>query len=242
MVFSIESHTGHRENNEDNFVVGENGKGSFVMAVFDGAGGHKKGEVMSSTLADVLAVDLTEGLDIDDFLEATDESIGQFEKRVPKAASTATLAQISGKKLRVINVGDSRTIVVRKGKVVFSTTDHSWVQTLVDSGVITGKDATEEALRDNEDGNYITSAFKWTRDGLENFDVDTYDFKLNKGDVVLCFSDGLNGVLVNSQIAQFVSERIDSPAPEIVDQLIKEAKKDELRFHDNITVGLVKIP
>jgi protein phosphatase len=145
---AIRSETGSvRANNEDNFYF--NGRflspeeadagltceqsfiGSGLFAVFDGLGGYAFGERASFLAASFLRECLSGAAPGD--AEATDRYFVETNRRICREAarqntvigSTAVLALIEDKTLRVCNVGDSRAYLLRGESLTRLSLDHT---------------------------------------------------------------------------------------------------------------------
>lgn len=200
-----------RDHNEDNFLVDKN-LNLFVVA--DGMGGHAAGEVASAvavkTLRDVVRQnkDLIDAYREGSQIASSRDVISLLEHAVQKAcAEIHDLAQQDSEKrgmgttlsaLLVVNnrgfiahVGDSRIYLLRAGRVVQLTEDHSLVNELIKRGKLTREEAEQSPYK-----NAVTRAV-----GVyESVDVDTIDFDVLPGDQFLLASDGLHGYLQDEEI------------------------------------------
>lgn len=146
------SHVGLvRAGNEDAWFAGRR-----LCAVADGVGGAVAGEIASRTIVDALApLDAVDpGLDLVGVLhEAIADANARLAERVaadPELAgmgTTLTAVLIAGRRFGLVNVGDSRTYLVRGGAVTQLTRDDSFVQLLVDEGHITPEQAETHPQR-----------------------------------------------------------------------------------------------
>lgn len=235
------SHVGlRRELNEDSFVV--SGR---LFVVADGMGGHEAGEVASSLAVQALA----EGWEahggnvgkeqIQQFLEDADSRIR--EATDSKAGTTLTGAvvieaddQHTGEDTNgqwqwlVFNIGDSRTYLLNDGALIRLTKDHSQVQELVDSGMITA-----EEMHSHPHRNVITRALG----AGDTWDADFSTATVSAGQRLLVCSDGLTGELTDEQIAGILNAGRN--AQETVDWLIHQSLRQGGR--DNVTVILVDV-
>lgn len=231
------SHVGlRRELNEDSFMVTDT-----LFAVADGMGGHEAGEVASSLAVQALAEgwegaekDLGEA-DIQEFLDTADSRIREATNS--KAGTTLTGAAIipAGRESNkdqwqwlVFNIGDSRTYLLNDGALIRLTRDHSQVQDLVDSGMIS---ADEVAFHPHR--NVITRALG----AGDVIDADFSTATVADGQRLLICSDGLTGEVTDEQIAAILNAGRN--AQDTVDWLIHQALRHGGR--DNVTVILVDI-
>ena len=137
-----------RENNEDAFII-KDINNRYLLAVADGMGGANAGEVASEITIKSLEQQFTNGsISAIELLKEAVTSANTYISRVALAdankygmGSTLATALISEDKITVAHVGDSRVYLLTEGKLKQLTTDHSYVQELVDSGIITAKEA-----------------------------------------------------------------------------------------------------
>ena len=104
-------------------------------------------------------------------------------------ATTVVIAYIRGDTAYVINVGDSRAYRFRNGSLLQLTEDHTYVNELLKSGVITADEA-----RSHSQKNVITRAVGAERSVRADF----FQAGLEKNDILMLCSDGLYGE-VNEQ-------------------------------------------
>lgn len=213
-----------RQGNEDSGYASDN-----LLIVADGMGGHVAGEMASATVTAILA-----GLpiaDSDDVLtqlaDAVDEA--QLEMRHIIAdqpdfqgmGTTVTAVCWQGDRASIAHVGDSRAYMLRDGQLLRLTKDHTYVQTLVDAGQITEEQAATHRRR-----NLLIRAI----DGVNTVEPDLSIREVHAGDRIMLCSDGLSGVLNDSEIAELL--RLSDP-PGAVTALVEAAI--ERGAPDNVT-------
>jgi PPM family protein phosphatase len=140
-----------RSNNEDAFFVGTR-----LFVVADGMGGLPAGELASDILVQALAVvdDMPDsGEPLQDMLAALQKANERIEAAIADddardgMGTTVTALMLSGDRVAALNVGDSRCYVVRDGELTQLTRDDTYVQALVDQGVLTPDDARRHPQR-----------------------------------------------------------------------------------------------
>jgi protein phosphatase len=141
-----------RGNNEDAVHVGQR-----LLVVADGMGGLPAGEVASDILVRTLAeLDApTEPADpLQDLCDAVARANVRIERAVAEDAAertgmgtTVTAVLLSGDRLALLNVGDSRCYRSRDGQLTQLTRDDTYVQVLVDQGVLSAADARRHPQR-----------------------------------------------------------------------------------------------
>ena len=126
----------------------------------------------------------------------------------------------------IANVGDSRAYMISRGVIWQITTDHSYVEELVQKGSITREEAKTHPRR-----NYITRALGLSRD--VNCDVFTVDTQ--PGNIILLCSDGLSNMLGEDELLAAAMEESE-PQP-LCDKIMQLALSREAT--DNITVAVI---
>lgn len=246
MKYGILSDKGNiRKNNEDyiqNMKVSEK---SHLFVLADGMGGHQKGDVASKTAAEAVVDYFRRHIEIIQKLyrEEDTEKVREFVKRAIMFANekvykmsleedmkgmgtTLVVTYIMESKAMIANVGDSRAYSYRGAKLTQLTTDNSYVQELVQLGVI-----TEEEARNHEKKNMITRAI-----GTElDLEIDFYELPLEKNDIILMCSDGLSNMVEPSDMEEILAMKY---LPMFAcEQLIREAKLNG--GFDNISIILI---
>ncbi len=218
-----------REGNEDGYLVDEP---MGLVAVADGVGGHRAGEVASATALEALRAAVNSGHPLREAMEDANEAV--FTKSLTDddyqgMATTLTAATLaSGGTLLVGHVGDSRAYMLHDGEFRQITIDHSRVQELVDDGRLTAEDAAVHPMR-----NIITRSL-----GSEpTVDVDVYPVELQPGDRILFCSDGLTDMLHDDFLGDEL-RREDDPA-RAATRLVDAANR--AGGVDNITVVIVSV-
>lgn len=226
-----------RETNEDAFFVSDR-----CLAVADGMGGHRAGEVASKMAMDVLdALESMPSTDSGwrDLVVQINRAVldaARLDRRYRGMGTTLTLAALVDVELAVVHVGDSRAYVACGGRIKQLTEDHSLVQTLVSAGTIT----EEEAMR-HHSRNVITSAI-----GVEgDLRIDVVRTKVRPSDVVVVCTDGLSSLVTGKEILAMITEATRSAAPDDCPQVVADmlvSKALERGGYDNVTaiVGRVE--
>jgi serine/threonine protein phosphatase PrpC len=193
-----------RDHNEDAYLVDD---GLGLVAVADGMGGHRGGEVASATAIDALKTTFAESRDLRAAVRAANSAVleraeGDDALRgMGTTLTTAALATDGG--LIVGHVGDSRAYLLRDGELRRVTEDHSLVEELIRAGELTEEEAERDPRR-----SMITRAI-----GLEpDVDVDLIPIDLRAGDRVLICSDGLTGMVREEAVAEALTSETDPAA------------------------------
>lgn len=230
-----------REHNEDAVAVLP-ACGLVVLA--DGMGGYAAGEVASdiavSVITDVVEQhflhqpivpdDLWQVL-VDAVLEANTAIIAAALDEPAYRGMGATLVTglFHQDRLIVAHAGDSRAYRLRDGLLSLITRDHSVLQERIDGGLLTPEQARGASIR-----NVVTRAL-----GVESdLAVEVHEHAVERGDVYLFCSDGLNDMLDDEEIAQVLLHAAGTLA-EAGAALIDAA--NAAGGADNISVALVGI-
>ena len=142
---------------------------------------------------------------------------------------TGTAAPAAGdQSFALINVGDSRTYLLRHGRLRRVTVDHNYVQELVNTGHITDDEARTHPRR-----NIITRAL-----GIDpSVRVDAWTLPIVRGDRFVLCSDGLSDEVHDTEIHQILTT-VDDPQA-AADELVAAANRHGGR--DNISAIVVDV-
>ena len=194
-----------RKQNQDAYQIEKLDRNTRLFVVCDGMGGAKSGNIASSLAVDVFVEEIRrswksslDGEKIDLMLESAvklanftvfDQS-QQFED-FSGMGTTLVAALIRGKRVTVVNVGDSRAYKVDADGICQLTKDHSLVQMMVERGEL-----TPELARTYPGKNFITRAI-----GTEpTVQCDIFHLDVAKGDFILLCSDGLSNMMDDQEI------------------------------------------
>lgn len=241
-----------RKLNQDSLLVLEMNKVNIsrpsplgLYAVADGMGGHAAGEVASGIVVSTLARHAQSSLvsaALDGALD--DDRIQQWIKSAVAAAnaaviekratvhsdmgSTLVMALVKDSTAHITHVGDSRAYrLTADGELERLTLDHSLVEQLVLSKRITPEQAHTHPQR---------NVIYRTMGDKEDMEADMRSVELNAGDRLILCCDGLNGMILDEQIAAITCAAA-SPA-EAARRLVEAA--NEAGGQDNITAIVVE--
>lgn len=189
-----------RPDNQDAFLADQT-----VFVVADGMGGHSNGSLAArfavESMSPLVGIPAVTAAEVRDCLVAANDRISAIDpaSRAP-AGTTFTgafaTAQHGEPHWLIVNVGDSRTYLLRDGEFTQVTVDHSEVQELMDAGLITAAEAVDHPRR-----NIITRAL-----GLGGSSrADLWMLPMAPGDRVLVCSDGVTKELPDAQLQQFLA-------------------------------------
>jgi protein phosphatase len=208
-----------------------------VMAVADGMGGHKGGEVAARTAVDALNATWTPGS-----MEGLTAAVSSANRAVFDQARrdrglegmgtticAAGLVEVDGaNKLGIVYVGDSRAYLLHDGKLSRLTEDHTLVAELVRQGELTASGA-----RSHPDRGILTRALGIGPD----VDADSLVVAVVPGDRVLLCTDGLVNELDDTNIRAVLASLADAQAA--ADELVRKAI--EAGGNDNVSVVVIDV-
>ena len=225
-----------RDHNEDSVTIVKNESGEILMAVADGMGGHKGGEIASSIAItniggrfmktstvgnkeDAIAF-------IQEIVSEANMNLYRYTTENPESmgmGTTIVLALLTKDFLLFGNIGDSSGFVVKENKLYKITSDHTLVNLLVKSGEL-----TEEEAKNHPRKNVLMRALGANM----TVEMDIFDVETDINGIFLC-SDGLTNMLDNEQIEKVLESDLS-----IDDKLKKLISKSNNRGGtDNISVA-----
>ena len=240
-VFQV-SRKGGREKNEDRMgYCYTRDAGLFCLA--DGMGGHPEGEVASQMAIQTLAalfqreakprlIDIQRYL-MDGVLIAHQQLLqyARSKQLTDTPRTTVVACVMQGEYCHWAHCGDSRLYLVRKGKLIARTRDHSYIE-------------LQEALQ-RHGGASVSGAERFNRNVLFTClgspgkpMIDTQGpLLLEPGDRLLLCSDGLWGMVSDEEIVACLSAL---PLADCVPDLVEQALRKGGTRCDNVTVLAVE--
>ncbi len=232
-----------RQFNEDSIAIdARNG----IMALADGMGGHRAGEVASRLATDIILAGLKSrvaefraGARQPSPVLAVSESINRANKAVFDAAQTRPTYHGMGTTLALVlfyddsvalgHIGDSRIYRLRDEVLQLLTRDDSLLRDQVELGLISAADASESHNR-----SLVTRAL-----GVEqSVSAHLRQEDASPGDIFLLCSDGLNDLVDDADIELIVSS-LKSNLPLAALHLVQTAKDNG--GYDNVSVILARV-
>jgi len=217
--------------------------GLYIVA--DGMGGHKHGEIASglavrSISSHVIRKVFHSLLSIkpappdESIQEIIQESVQEAHRAIAKYApgggTTLTATLILDDQMTIFHVGDSRAYTIAPdGKIQALTRDHSLVMRMIELGQLTTEEAAIHPQR-----NVLYRALGQG----DPITPDTFTLPVPKSSQLLLCSDGLWGVVPESEISSLIAS---APNPQAACQKLVEAANDA-GGPDNITAILVRLP
>ena len=204
IVWSVKSECGPiRKKNEDSVFPDVSGSGfvPFKAGVFDGMGGHKKGEVASELASSVMKKEYE---NLISYVEDANKTIYEYQENNRDSegmGTTMTAIEIDEDGvLHVAHVGDSRCYVLSKRKLIKLTEDEN----------VPGYQ------------NVLLQALGTKK----KLSIQTKDIRLFRGDVVLLCTDGLYNELGEEYLKKKLQEGIS--AETLVSEVLLQEPKDNI--------------
>jgi serine/threonine protein phosphatase PrpC len=224
------THSGQvRKENEDALLV--EGR---LYVVADGMGGHNAGEVASAMAIKSLqaaAGGITDEASLNAALDKANEVIYEesMTNHVHHGMGTTIAALVMTDDSVVVgNIGDARIYRWHEGNLSRITKDHSYVQELVDEGIISLEEARVHPRR-----NIVTRAL-----GIDGeVEASTSTLPITMGARYMLCSDGLVDEVTDAEIAAILNRHSD--AQQAADALVAAANAAGGR--DNVTVIVVDV-
>ena len=203
-----------RSNNQDSGYAS-----SRLLLLADGMGGAAAGDLASSQTLNVIRGeverDLPEDTDalsvLGTAVDHANDRLGQLITDDPAVEGMGTTLEAllwDGEKLAWAHIGDSRVYRLREGRLAQISTDHTFVQSLVDEGRITREEARVHPHR---------SLLLRAMLGRDDNEADLSWLQPSAGDRYLLCSDGLSDMVDDDGIEQAMRlESIDAAATELV--------------------------
>lgn len=228
-----------RDHNEDSVIISENRIGEVFMAVADGMGGHKAGEVASSIAISHIGKRFREMGSvgnkedaiawIKEVVSEANNLIYKYTEEHPESTgmgTTLVMTLFTKDFLLFGNIGDSSGFVIKNKKLHKVTNDHTLVNLLVKSGELTEEEAKEHPRK-----NVLMKALG----AQTTVEMDIFDVETDIEGILLC-SDGLTGMLEKEQIEKVLGENLT-----IEEKLRKLIYKSNNRGgSDNISIALLE--
>ena len=228
-----------RDHNEDSVTILNNENKDFILAIADGMGGHKAGEIASSIAIEHIKEEFyklpalgkkEEAIEwLRKIVKEINKKIFDYAKDHPESKGLGTTLVIAIRTEDYIlygNIGDSSGYVIKNGLLHKVTKDHTYVGMLLNTGKL-----SEESAKNHPGKNLLTRALG-ANDPIE---IDIFDVDTSVKGLFLC-SDGLTNMLSIEQIEKILNSNL--PIEEAVVKLIRKA--NSRGGTDNISIAYLK--
>lgn len=222
------SEKGKREINEDSL---EFQSGKFYL-VCDGVGGNGNGQIASQLVAETVKASLLNSKSISEAVEESEKFLSKYKKKNPSTefmSTTIAVAEILDNSILVSWVGDSRVYQFRDDKIMFKTSDHTWISNAVKEGVLSSVEALFHT-RANE----VTKSIKDSSNPVKLEQVLINDIQSN--DFFLICTDGITETWLDTDLEELFSSLNSSY--DIASKLEKEC---EIYSEDNYSALVFQI-
>ena len=192
-----------REKNEDAIYPDKSGSSSLPIkaGIFDGMGGHKKGEVASLIASEVMDDSF---VNITDYVNLANKNILDYQNKHSEATgmgTTMTIVEIDQEKvLHLAHVGDSRCYVLNNRNLIQLTKDEN----------VPGYQ------------NVLTQALG----SKEKLKIQTKDFQLKSGDVVFLCTDGVYNEIGDEYLKNKLLDGVT--AGSLISEVLLQNPKDNI--------------
>ncbi len=192
-----------RKKNEDAIYPDKSGSSSLPIkaGIFDGMGGHKKGEVASLLASEVMNANF---INISDYVNLANKNILDYQNKHTEAmgmGTTMTIVEIDKEKvLHLAHVGDSRCYVLNNRNLMQLTKDEN----------VPGYQ------------NVLTQALG----SKEKLKIQTKDFQLTSGDVVFLCTDGVYNEIGDEYLKNKLMDGIT--AESLISEVLLQNPKDNI--------------
>jgi protein phosphatase len=232
---------GQRPDNEDNLfpAIGNATPESRLFLVCDGVGGADKGEIASAVVCRAIPhyfsqnrITVSNEKVINDAVGYAESELKRHAEQHPETitmATTLTLLHLHEAGATVAHIGDSRIYHIRNGHIQWQTQDHSFVNELVKSGIISSEEARQHPKR-----NVITRALQGNKDRVEAAIHWIED--IQEGDYFFLCTDGILEAMEESELIRILGSQQEDTQK--IAQIQKECQR---KSRDNYTAFLVCI-
>lgn len=232
--FAARSDVGRiRSKNDDSAYAGRH-----LAVVADGMGGHVGGDVASaSAVIDLTHLDhggyrgqaVTE---LADEIQNANQNLAVLVREQPRLAgmgTTVTSLLIDDERIALCHIGDSRAYRLRGDEFAQITTDHTFVQRLIEEGRLRPEEAETHPHRN------VLMRVLGDVDASPELEAEVYDTAV--GERWLLCSDGLNAVVKPATIRQLLAS--DAELDQIAQTLVRTTLARGAP--DNVTVVVLEV-
>ena len=224
-----------RRLNEDYFRCVELEESHYFLSIADGVGGHARGDLASKLATDFCLERYRQNINLstrkevsavlmDSFLYAHSQlkQISLERQERSGMGTTLSVVVIIDKEASIVHVGDSRIYLIRKGRILQLTLDHSLVNVLLRQNLLSRQEAENYPRK-----NVLTQSVG-VKPTIVPQKVEKVD--LEKGDIFFFSTDGLHNFFSPDEIRRTFEE---NPLKDSVNILIQGAMERGSR--DNVT-------
>lgn len=236
---------GNRENNEDNLfpLVSESSINDTLFLVCDGVGGLYGGEIASALACEYIPIYFQQNSVASIDTQYVEQAISYARQAIKEEqqkrsmfgmSTTLTLLHFGDKGATVAHLGDSRIYHLRNGKIIWQSDDHSYVNSLLKTGMI-----TKEESRTHPRRNQITRCLNGDEEDSNDKPEITQITDLRDSDYFFMCSDGVLEQIYYDELLEFFiySDSFNSNSERL--EAIRE--KCYGKTQDNFTAYLIQV-
>ena len=255
MEFMLQAYTDvglRKKTNQDSVLLqkAESSVGNIAFGIVcDGMGGFAKGELASATLIkafkewfefrlpDLISEGFSEtGLKTDwgNIVNTQNILIQRYgDRNGIRLGTTVTGVLILGGKYYVINIGDSRTYLIKTDRIVQLTKDHTYIQREMDAGRMSLAEAEVSPQR---------SVLLQCVGASDEIYPDYFSGPVQSNEIFMLCCDGFRHVITEDEFLQYLNPNLLVNEDAMYDyaQYLTELNKYRNEV-DNISVGLIKV-
>jgi protein phosphatase len=219
-----------RQRNEDDYLVRPE---AGIWAIADGMGGHVAGDLASHIIVESLRL-IESPTSVADLREKCEQRVAVANLRLKQigqerggviVGATIALLLAYGHSYACLWAGDSRIYVVRGGRIVQLSQDHTEVEELLAKGAI-----TREEARNWTAANALTRAIGV----IEEAELEMTHGSMESGDVFVICSDGLTRHVADEEILHCVGADVQEVCNRLIALTLSRGATD------NVTVIVVR--
>lgn len=227
-----------RKENQDSLGHFKYEEGNLFI-VADGMGGYAGGKLASNMAVEIISKYFSnikekdiEKRFVEVFKIANKEIYekASLNQELKGMGSTCVSLFLKGNTAYIAHVGDSRFYLIRKGKILYKTVDHTKAQELIRAGIIDKKD--ENTIPEKNVLSRALGVYPEIK-----VEIGRKPIKLKDGDYMILCSDGLNKLVKDDEMIDIIYEEKD-PSMACL-RLVNLA--NERGGYDNITVQVIAI-
>ncbi|BAK81064.1 Stp1/IreP family PP2C-type Ser/Thr phosphatase [Candidatus Arthromitus sp. SFB-rat-Yit] len=176
-----------------------------LYIIADGMGGHNAGDIASKIcvrmIKEYIINEYFDGIDLELLLKNAVQFANREiyfksleNKKYKGMGTTLTLSLVRGNKIYIVNVGDSCFFSIDGREITKITKDHSFVQQLIDNGLL-----SQDEAKDYPNRNIITRSI-----GINvSVEIDMFIINNDKNFYLLC-TDGLINEMNQDEIVPYI--------------------------------------
>ena len=224
-----------RKNQEDSYIILEHpvNPDFKLIAVSDGVGGEKNGEIASNETIKKLSLwfrslDINCMHDMNEVRRSLRKRLSNIleDVNIISGAATLSAAIIGNDETLIANIGDSRVYSYKEGILKQETRDDSEVQCLYEDEVIPSK----ELMRFHFGSNVITQAIIQKMSPRDNYNVSFSVIPNDSYDRIYAFTDGVTDCLSKKELENIIKNSKGT----VSEKIVKEALNNDSDLYEEI--------